>query len=193
MENENTSLPMMISLSLPWFTFHMGTVVKGFREALLLMKEGAKWEIVCPPGMCPWTRWLPNPRHALGFCSSHYNDIGLSALGYGHKKKGRLIPAFSTLVFELTLIKVNASWRWSTARMYYPSLHHPPYERPLLPSLTDQAGSGRLGEEWCCCPSWRQTFWRVGTPLRHPFVALLILCKQICSSLSAIYITDINV
>ena len=59
-------------------TFGVGQVIPGWTEALQLMKEGDKWEIVIP-----------------------------SKLGYGERGAGAKIPPNSTLVFEVELISVN--------------------------------------------------------------------------------------
>lgn len=59
-------------------TFGVGQVIPGWTEALLMMKEGDKWEIVLP-----------------------------SKLGYGERGAGAKIPPNSTLVFEVELISVN--------------------------------------------------------------------------------------
>jgi FKBP-type peptidyl-prolyl cis-trans isomerase FklB len=53
-------------------------VIPGWTEALQLMKEGDKWEIVIP-----------------------------SKLAYGERGAGARIPANSALVFEVELISVN--------------------------------------------------------------------------------------
>ena len=59
-------------------TFGVGQVIPGWTEALLMMKEGDKWEIVLP-----------------------------SKLAYGERGAGAKIPPNSTLVFEVELISVN--------------------------------------------------------------------------------------
>jgi FKBP-type peptidyl-prolyl cis-trans isomerase len=59
-------------------SFGVGQVIPGWTEALQLMKEGDKWEIVIP-----------------------------SKLGYGERGAGAKIPPNSTLVFEVELISVN--------------------------------------------------------------------------------------
>lgn len=59
-------------------TFKANRVIKGWTEALQLMKEGDKWELYIPP-----------------------------ELGYGEKGAGRSIPANSALVFEVELISVD--------------------------------------------------------------------------------------
>mmetsp|Transcript_6202 Transcript_6202/g.9351 ORF Transcript_6202/g.9351 Transcript_6202/m.9351 type:complete len:382 (+) Transcript_6202:72-1217(+) len=64
------------------------TLIKGFGEALQLMKEGDVWELVIP-----------------------------ADIGYGGKKKSR-IPAGSTLVFEVELVKVNEP-QWFTFKREY--------------------------------------------------------------------------
>ncbi|MFC1334923.1 MAG: hypothetical protein G8D81_19065 [gamma proteobacterium symbiont of Clathrolucina costata] len=59
--------------------FGLDKVVPGFREALLLMKPGAKWKIVIPP-----------------------------ELAYGERGAGKKIGPNETIIFELELIKVAA-------------------------------------------------------------------------------------
>lgn len=59
-------------------TFTAGEVIPGWTEALLLMHEGDKWEI-----------YLPYP------------------LAYGERGAGSEIPPFSTLIFEIELLKVT--------------------------------------------------------------------------------------
>ena len=59
-------------------TFPVNGVIQGWIEALQLMKEGDKWELYIP-----------------------------SQLGYGERGAGQQIPPFSTLIFEVELIKVN--------------------------------------------------------------------------------------
>jgi len=59
-------------------SFGVGQVIPGWTEALQLMKEGDKWEIVIP-----------------------------SKLGYGERGAGAKIPPDSTLIFEVELISVN--------------------------------------------------------------------------------------
>ena len=58
-------------------TFPVGGVIKGWTEALQMMKEGAKWKLTIPPN-----------------------------LAYGARSVGK-IPANSTLVFDVELISVN--------------------------------------------------------------------------------------
>jgi FKBP-type peptidyl-prolyl cis-trans isomerase FklB len=60
--------------------FNLSRVVPGFREALSLMKPGAKWKIVIPP-----------------------------ELGYGKRGAGKAIGPNETLQFELELISVVES------------------------------------------------------------------------------------
>jgi FKBP-type peptidyl-prolyl cis-trans isomerase len=59
-------------------TFGVTQVIPGWTEALQLMKEGDKWMIYIPEN-----------------------------LGYGERGAGAQIPPYSTLVFEIELIKVN--------------------------------------------------------------------------------------
>jgi FKBP-type peptidyl-prolyl cis-trans isomerase FklB len=59
-------------------TFGVSEVIPGWTEALQLMKEGDKWTLYIP-----------------------YN------LGYGERGAGPQIPPYSTLVFDVELIKVN--------------------------------------------------------------------------------------
>lgn len=60
-------------------TFPVSGVIKGWTEALPLMKEGAKWELFVPAG-----------------------------LAYGDHGAGREIPPNATLVFEVELLKVKS-------------------------------------------------------------------------------------
>ncbi|UCG78523.1 MAG: FKBP-type peptidyl-prolyl cis-trans isomerase [Nitrospirota bacterium] len=59
-------------------TFNVSAVIKGWTEALQMMKEGGKWELYIP-----------------------------SKLGYGERGAGRLIGPNSVLIFEVELISVN--------------------------------------------------------------------------------------
>jgi FKBP-type peptidyl-prolyl cis-trans isomerase FkpA/FKBP-type peptidyl-prolyl cis-trans isomerase FklB len=59
-------------------TFPAGALIPGWVEALSLMKEGDHWQIVLP-----------------------------SELGYGPEGAGKDIPANQTLVFDMTLVKVD--------------------------------------------------------------------------------------
>lgn len=58
-------------------TFQVKKVIKGWREALLLMKEGAKWELYVPP-----------------------------ELAYGKGGRDKRIPPNSALIFEVELLSV---------------------------------------------------------------------------------------
>jgi FKBP-type peptidyl-prolyl cis-trans isomerase len=59
-------------------TFGVGQVIRGWTEALQLMKEGDKWTLFIP-----------------------------DTLGYGERGSGGQIPPYSVLVFDVELIKVN--------------------------------------------------------------------------------------
>ena len=59
-------------------TFKLRGVIRGWREALQLMREGAHWEVVLPPG-----------------------------LAYGRRGSGEKIGPNQTLVFEIELIEVR--------------------------------------------------------------------------------------
>ena len=60
--------------------FGVNQVIKGWVEALQLMPEGSKWKLYIP-----------------------------SELGYGSQQAGEMIPPYSTLIFEVELIKVIKS------------------------------------------------------------------------------------
>ena len=53
-------------------------MIRGWTEALQLMKEGDKWELIIPPD-----------------------------LGYGSKGAGNIIPPDSTLIFEVELLEIK--------------------------------------------------------------------------------------
>ena len=59
-------------------SFPVKGVIMGWTEALQLMKEGDKWELIIPPD-----------------------------LGYGSKGVGNMIPPDSTLIFEVELIEIK--------------------------------------------------------------------------------------
>lgn len=59
-------------------TLEVKRVIKGWREALLLMKEGAKWELYVPP-----------------------------ELGYGKAGRDKRIPPNSALIYEVELLSVE--------------------------------------------------------------------------------------
>lgn len=59
-------------------SFQVKRVIKGWSEALQLMKEGAKWELTIPP-----------------------------ELAYGKRGHGKTIPPNSALIFEVELISVK--------------------------------------------------------------------------------------
>jgi len=59
-------------------SFSVNGVIRGWTEALQLMKEGDKWELIIPPD-----------------------------LGYGSKGAGNIIPPDSTLIFEVELIEIK--------------------------------------------------------------------------------------
>ena len=59
-------------------SFPVNGVIRGWTEALQLMKEGDKWELIIPPD-----------------------------LGYGNKGAGNIIPADSTLIFEVELLEIK--------------------------------------------------------------------------------------
>ena len=58
-------------------TFPVNGVIRGWTEALMLMKPGDKWELTIPP-----------------------------ELGYGARAVGKVIPPNSTLIFEVELLEI---------------------------------------------------------------------------------------
>ena len=58
-------------------TFPVNGVIRGWTEALMLMKPGDKWELTIPP-----------------------------ELGYGSRTVGNVIPPNSTLIFEVELLEI---------------------------------------------------------------------------------------
>lgn len=75
---EGTEVDSSISRGKP-ATFRTDGVIPGWKEALLLMNEGAKWQLFLPP-----------------------------ALAYGQRRNGHIGPN-STLIYELELLSVNAN------------------------------------------------------------------------------------
>ena len=61
-------------------TFPVNGVIKGWTEALQLMKVGAKWQLFIP-----------------------------SEIAYGESKRGKIIQANSTLVFDIELLEIKAA------------------------------------------------------------------------------------
>ena len=59
-------------------SFPVNGVIQGWTEALQLMREGDKWELIIPPN-----------------------------LGYGSKGAGNIIPPDSTLIFEVELLEIK--------------------------------------------------------------------------------------
>jgi len=59
-------------------SFPVNGVIRGWTEALQLMKTGDKWELIIPPD-----------------------------LGYGSKGGGNIIPPDSTLIFEVELLEIK--------------------------------------------------------------------------------------
>jgi FKBP-type peptidyl-prolyl cis-trans isomerase len=59
-------------------TFPLDRVIRGWQEAVPMMQTGAKWEIYVP-----------------------------SELAYGGRQMGAMIPANSTLIFEIELISIG--------------------------------------------------------------------------------------
>ena len=59
-------------------SFEVSTAIAGWKEALPLMKEGAKWQLVVPPN-----------------------------LAYGERGDGRNIGPEATLIYELELLSIE--------------------------------------------------------------------------------------
>ena len=59
-------------------SFPVNGVIRGWTEALQLMKEGDKWQLIIPP-----------------------------ELGYGSQGAGNIIPPDSTLIFEVELLEIK--------------------------------------------------------------------------------------
>jgi FKBP-type peptidyl-prolyl cis-trans isomerase len=75
-QTSSRSSPLSIYLTEP-LTLAPNQVIKGWTEAMQLMKEGAKWELYIP-----------------------------SELGYGDRGAGGLIPGGAALVFTMELLEV---------------------------------------------------------------------------------------
>eukprot|EP00744_Colponema_vietnamica_P023304 GILI01033690.1.p1 GENE.GILI01033690.1~~GILI01033690.1.p1 ORF type:complete len:180 (-),score=24.72 GILI01033690.1:64-603(-) len=100
--------------------FAPNQVIKGWTEALMLMREGDKWEIFVPYTMA-----------------------------YGDKGKPPKIPAFSPLVFEMHLLKVHGKGTstTSTDEAVFKKVFGRPYAEILTPTEIVLAEEEKRREE----------------------------------------------